>query len=40
MGTDARGDGGGRGPSHADILIELAKSAELFHSPDGNGFAD
>src|SRR5262245_48377788 len=24
----------------ADILIELAQSAELFHSADGNGFAD
>src|SRR5262249_34421214 len=24
----------------ADILIGLAQSAELFHSPDGTGFAD
>lgn len=32
--------GGGRGPSHADILIELAQAAELFHAPDGTGFAD
>jgi 5S rRNA maturation endonuclease (ribonuclease M5) len=34
------GDGGGRGPTHADILIGLAQSAEFFHSPDGTGFAD
>ena len=37
--ADESGDGG-RGPSQADILIELAQSAELFHSPDGSGFAD
>ena len=30
----------GRGPTQADILIELAASAELFHAPDGTGFAD
>ncbi len=34
------GDTGGRGPKQADILIELAQSAELFHVPDGTGFAD
>jgi hypothetical protein len=34
------GEAGGRGPKQADILIELAQAAELFHSPDGNGFAD
>ena len=34
------GDAGGRGPTHADILIELAQTAELFHNPDGRGFAD
>jgi hypothetical protein len=34
------GDAGGRGPKQADILIELAQSAELFHVPDGTGFAD
>jgi hypothetical protein len=34
------GDAGGRGPKQADILIELAQSAELFHSPDRTGFAD
>ena len=34
------GEAGGRGPTQADILIELAQSAELFHTPDGTGFAD
>jgi hypothetical protein len=34
------GDTGGRGPSQADVLIGLAQSAELFHAPDGTGFAD
>src|ERR1035441_3979003 len=34
------GEGGGRGPTQADILIELAQSAELFHAPDSTGFAD
>jgi hypothetical protein len=29
-----------RGPKQADILIELAQSAELFHILDGAGFAD
>ena len=31
---------GGRGPTQADILIGLAQTAELFHTPDGAGFAD
>src|ERR1035437_1826741 len=31
--------GGGR-PKQADILIQIAQSAKLFHSPDGSGFAD
>jgi hypothetical protein len=31
---------GRRGPTQADMLIELAQSAELFHAPDGTGFAD
>ena len=31
---------GGRGPSQAKILIDLAQSAALFRSPDGVGFAD
>jgi hypothetical protein len=26
--------------SQADILIELAQSTELFHTPDGSAFAD
>ena len=30
----------GRGPTQADILIDLAQSAELFHAPDRTGFAD
>jgi hypothetical protein len=34
------GDTGRRGPTQADILIELTRSAELFHAPDGTGFAD
>ena len=34
------GDTGGRRPTHADILIELAQTAELFHAPDGTGLAD
>jgi hypothetical protein len=34
------GDVGGRGPKQADILIELTQSIDLFHSPDGTGFAD
>jgi hypothetical protein len=29
-----------RGPTQADILIDLAQTAGLFHSPDGTGFAD
>ena len=37
---NVRGDGGGRARSQADILIELAGSAELFHTPDGKAFAD
>jgi hypothetical protein len=34
------GESGGRSRTQADILIDLAKSAELFHAPDGTGFAD
>jgi hypothetical protein len=30
----------GRRATQADILIELAQSAELFHAPDRTGFAD
>ena len=33
-------DGGGSRPKQADILIHLAQSADLFHDPDGIGYAD
>ena len=38
--AEESGDTGGRGPTQADILIGLAQTAELFHAPDGTGFAD
>ncbi len=38
--AEENGEAGGRGPTQADILIELAQSAKLFHAPDGTGFAD
>jgi hypothetical protein len=38
--AEENGETGGRGPTQADILIDLAQSAELFHAPDGTGFAD
>ena len=38
--AEESGETGGRGPTQADILIELAQTAELFHTPDGCGFAD
>ena len=38
--AEESGDSCGRGPTHADILIGLAQTAELFHTPDGAGFAD
>jgi len=31
---------GGRRPTQADILIDLAEAADLFHSADGTAFAD
>ena len=37
--AEETGDGG-RGPTQADILIDLAGAAELFHSSDGTAFAD
>ncbi|MCI0465750.1 MAG: hypothetical protein L0Y57_01910 [Beijerinckiaceae bacterium] len=37
--AEESGEAGGRGPTQADILIDLAQSAELFHAPDGTGFA-
>ena len=38
--AEESGEAGGRGPTQADILIELAQAAELFHAPDGTGSAD
>ena len=38
--AEESGDTGGRGPTQADILIDLAQSAELFHAPDRTGYAD
>jgi hypothetical protein len=38
--AEESGDTGGRGPKQADILIELAQSADLFHAPDGTTCAD
>jgi hypothetical protein len=38
--AEENGGHGGRGPTQADILIGLAQSAELFHAPNGMGFAD
>src|SRR5258708_205945 len=36
--AEESGHTGGRGPKQADILIDLAQSAELFHAADGTGF--
>ncbi|WP_246737537.1 hypothetical protein [Nordella sp. HKS 07] len=38
--AEESGEAGGRPPTQADTLIELAQSAELFHASDGTGFAD
>ena len=38
--AEENGDMGGRSPTKADILIAFAQTAELFHTPDGTGFAD
>ena len=38
--AEESGDGGGRGPSHSDILLKLVEAVELFHNPDKVGFAD
>ncbi len=38
--AEESGDGGGRGPSQADILIGLAADAQLFHAADGTGYVD
>ena len=34
------GDARGRGKTQTEKLIELAQSAQLFHTPDGTGYAD
>ena len=31
---------GGRGPSQADVLLEIAQGADLFHTEDSIGYAD
>jgi hypothetical protein len=38
--AEEKGETVGRGLTQADILIDLAQAAELFHAPDGVGFAD
>lgn len=38
--AEENGEAGGCGPTQADILIDLTQRAELFHAPDGTGFAD
>ena len=38
--AEESGDKGGRRPTQATILIDLAQTAELFHTPDGIAFAD
>ena len=38
--AEENGDIGGRGPKQADILVDLAQSAALFHTSDGTSFAD
>jgi len=38
--AEQSGDAGDRRLTQADILIDLAQTAELFHTPDGTGFAD
>ena len=38
--AEENGTPGGRGPTQADILIDLAQTIALFHTPDRSGFAD
>jgi hypothetical protein len=38
--AEESGEAGGRGPTQADILIDLAQTAELFHASSGAGYAD
>jgi hypothetical protein len=38
--AEESGDLGGRGPTQADILLDLAQAAELFHTADSTGYVD
>ena len=38
--AEENGEVGGRGPSHADILIGLTADVGLLHAPDGTGYVD
>jgi hypothetical protein len=38
--SEETGEAAKRGTSQADILIDISQSAELFHAPDGTGYAD
>jgi hypothetical protein len=38
--AENNGGAGGRRPNQAAFLIELSRSAERFHAPDGTGFVD
>ena len=38
--AEENGTPSGRAPTQADILIDLAQTVALFHTPDGSGFAD
>ena len=38
--AEAGGESSGRRPTQADILVELARAAALFHTSDGTGFVD
>lgn len=38
--AEKSGEASGRAPTQADILIDLAQAAELFHAPDSTSFAD
>ena len=38
--AEENGTPSGRGPKQADILIGIAQTAELLHTPDGTGYVD
>jgi hypothetical protein len=38
--TEGRQDQSGRRASQVDLLIKIGEEVELFHSPDGTGYAD